>query len=97
MQGKVWADSCLHGQRKGQIMAFITTKSVIIASFIAAAGGGAGMAGHRVHRSEAPPAPVHMAGAADQATAVLDWSGQWYSVQRILHDDESVAGAIPSF
>lgn len=78
-------------------MAFITTKSVIIASFIAAAGGGAGVASHRVHRSEVPPAPVHMAGAADQTAAGPDWSGQWYSVQRILHDEESVAGAAPSF
>ena len=85
------------GNVKDGIMAFITTKSVIVASFVAAAGGGAGMAGHRAHRGEGPPAQAFTASTPGQAAAGLDWSGQWYSVQRILLNEESAAGAAPSF
>lgn len=79
-------------------MAFIiTTKSVIVASFVAAAGGGAGMAGHHAHRGEVSPAPAYTASTLGQAAAGPDWSGQWYSVQRTLRVEESAAGEAPSF
>jgi len=78
-------------------MAFISTKAVIAASFIAASGGGAGMASYQAHRGEGHLATPPTEAAPSQAALGPDWGEQWYGVQRAIRDKESDAGAVPSF
>lgn len=96
-KGEQLADFHLMGQRKGKIMAFITTKSVIVASFVAAAGSGAGMASYHAHPGGTQPAPAQMAGIPGIAADSPDWSGQWYSVQRFIREGEPETGPAPTF
>jgi hypothetical protein len=65
-------------------MAFITTKVAIISSFVAAAGGGAGVMGYQTYTGERHSAALNMATTASQSATGPDWSREWYDILDVL-------------
>jgi hypothetical protein len=78
-------------------MAFITTKVVIAVSFVAATGGGAGVAEYYAHQAEKQATTPRMSGEPDQTAHGPDWSTEWFAVQKITRDRDWDGAAVPSF
>jgi hypothetical protein len=82
---------------KDRTMAFITTKVVIVSSFIAAAGSGAGLMGYQTYTGEQHPAALTMATTASQTATGSDWSREWYEIHKVIRDNLTDSVAIPSY
>jgi uncharacterized membrane protein YebE (DUF533 family) len=82
---------------KDRTMAFITTKVVIISSFVAAAGGGAGVMGYQNYTGDQHPAALNTATTASQTAAGPDWSREWYDIHKVIRDNATASVAIPSY
>ena len=78
-------------------MAFITTKVVIISSFVVAAVSGAGVMGYQTYTGERHPAALTMATTASQAATGSDWSREWYDIHKVIRDNVTDSVAVPSY
>jgi hypothetical protein len=78
-------------------MAFMTTKLVIISSFVLAAVSGVGVMRYQSYTGERHPAALTMATTASQAATGSDWSREWYDIHKVIRDNATDSVAIPSY